>query len=240
MHHLQIMPARKRARARSEYKYKNVKKSRRSMSVRVDKTPQAKYTMYAGVVPAKKRTVLKYSDIYQLTDTIVGFQSFVFRANSVFDPEQPLGGHQPLGFDQYATFYNNYRVYAATIYVNISQNQSTVPCIVGITPSRSATSYLTTAQLELPGTVTTMVTQDTAGPSMKTLKLTMDIEKFDGNFGTKFDDEHEAQVTANPTAEKFFILWVKSAVGALTVDSSALVEIYYDVEFFNRKDLPTS
>lgn len=234
------MPVRKRARARSEYKYKNAKKYRRSVSVKMDKTPAIKYTMYAGVVPAKKRTVLKYSDIYQLTDTIVGFQSFVFRANSVFDPEQPIGGHQPMGFDQYATFYNNYRVHASTIKISVSQNQSTVPCIVGITPSRSATSYLTTAQLELPGTVTSMIAQDTAGPNVKSLTLTMDIEKFDGNFGTKFDDEHEAAVTANPVSEKFFIIWVKSAVAALTVDSSFLVEIFYDVEFFNRKDLPTS
>jgi len=38
-----------------------------------------------------------------------------FRANSIFDPDETAGGHQPLGHDEWGLFYNHYIVLGAKI-----------------------------------------------------------------------------------------------------------------------------
>ena len=50
---------------------------------------------------------LKYTDQINLTN-IVGYGSYVYRMNSLFDPDLTGSGHQPLGFDQYAQLYRSF------------------------------------------------------------------------------------------------------------------------------------
>lgn len=51
-------------------------------------------------------------------DDIQGsMKAYQFRANSLFDPDYNIGGHQPMGFDQMAAKYNHYQVLGARIKV---------------------------------------------------------------------------------------------------------------------------
>lgn len=57
-----------------------------------------------------------------------------YRANGLFDPEVGVGGHQPLGFDQWCLFYKKYIVLGSRITCSVSASAvgTTNPAIFGI------------------------------------------------------------------------------------------------------------
>jgi len=60
--------------------------------------------------PDKLRTTIKYIEYVQLDAGATTVAKAQYRMNGLVDPTVAVGGHQPLGRDQYATFYNRYRV----------------------------------------------------------------------------------------------------------------------------------
>lgn len=64
--------------------------------------------------------------------------SYVFRGNSCYDPDQATGGHQPLGFDQWMTFYDKCVVLSSKITWRIF-NTTTEVCQYTLYPSRTDT-----------------------------------------------------------------------------------------------------
>jgi len=76
-------------------------------------------------IPDRMFTRLKYSEQVSVT-TGVTCQWYSFRLNNVYDPNYTGTGHQPLGFDQWNTFYNKYQVTKAYFRVHpISQTSNT-------------------------------------------------------------------------------------------------------------------
>lgn len=58
-----------------------------------------------------QQAVLRYHEDFSLNPTIGGApQTYVFRANGVYDPNFTGTGHQPRGFDQLMTMYQFFRV----------------------------------------------------------------------------------------------------------------------------------
>jgi hypothetical protein len=53
---------------------------------------------------------MRYGDSFILTVLSFSVADYIFRANSLFDPDRTSGGHQPLGYDQLTPSYNRYRV----------------------------------------------------------------------------------------------------------------------------------
>lgn len=79
-----------------------------------------------SLVPRTKMCRLKYFD--QITiDPPLGDTPgrYVYRCNSLFDPDFTGAGHQPMGFDQYMTLYTRYRVVGAKISVTFVANDTT-------------------------------------------------------------------------------------------------------------------
>lgn len=68
--------------------------------------------------------------------TFADFSSaIVFRINSLYDPEFSVGGHQPLGFDEWSVFYNKYLVLGAKVRADCFATSTTTTisnAIVGI------------------------------------------------------------------------------------------------------------
>jgi len=72
----------------------------------------------ADPMPQLWRARLPYSSVIALSNagiTGVFGTEYVFRLNSLFDPDLTSTGHQPFGFDQLALFYGSYRVHACTV-----------------------------------------------------------------------------------------------------------------------------
>ena len=69
---------------------------------------------------------LRYVDFFQLDAGIGGVAFDTWRANGIFDPYVGVGGHQPLGGDQYASFYKSYVVLGAkaTCYFDVYSNSA--------------------------------------------------------------------------------------------------------------------
>ena len=65
------------------------------------------------VIAESQIVKLRYVDFIQL-DAGIGAPAYdTFSATSLYDPYVGAGGHQPLGFDQWMTFYNHYQVIGA-------------------------------------------------------------------------------------------------------------------------------
>ena len=106
------------------------------------------------LIPMRTFTTLKYAQDFELKIPAQAglIDRYQFRANSIFDPDYALGGHQPMGRDQYANFYQKYMVVSSTItatFRNTSNssltsdtNQQYVVGIVTTTPNQIISNNL--------------------------------------------------------------------------------------------------
>uniref|UniRef100_UPI004047EBBF hypothetical protein n=1 Tax=Aliarcobacter sp. TaxID=2321116 RepID=UPI004047EBBF len=68
------------------------------------------------LIPDRTYVTLKYNEDLSIVVPPGGIMAnYLFRCNSIFDPNYTGTGHQPLGHDQYANFYKKYVVMGATI-----------------------------------------------------------------------------------------------------------------------------
>lgn len=78
-----------------------------------------------AVVPRRKFKNLYYHDTIAINDAGGDF-NYIFKVNSLFDPDLTGVGHQPRGLDQWAAFYRQYKVHAvkATVRFNGDPQQT--------------------------------------------------------------------------------------------------------------------
>lgn len=65
--------------------------------------------------PVNKIVKMRYVTSIRMDPAAGGSALFRFRANSINDPDETGAGHQPLGHDQWAQFYNHYIVVGSKI-----------------------------------------------------------------------------------------------------------------------------
>lgn len=68
-------------------------------------------------VPAVNHTTHRYCEMGAITAALGALGTYVWKCNSLFDPDQTGGGHQPYGFDQFKTYYATYSVKRSRCYV---------------------------------------------------------------------------------------------------------------------------
>lgn len=95
------------------------------------------------LVPDRLVCRLSYNDNIPLVKNTLSYQYWNCRLNSIYDPDYAIiAGHQPLGYDQWASFYQNYRVYKAKVVCEFS-NMGLTPVQVGFLPYSSTQGQLT-------------------------------------------------------------------------------------------------
>ncbi len=112
------MPGRRlRLRKGRRLKRRANRRSKRTKYSRYKKPYVSRFKAPLGNFPATKTVALRYVCEFSLdaSATVPGVK--VFRANSIFDPEFVIGGHQPMFRDNYAALYSTYRVNHSTITV---------------------------------------------------------------------------------------------------------------------------
>lgn len=83
----------------------------------------------------RKTVKLRYHENFHLQIPVSGIPgSIVFRANSVFDPDQTGIGHQPRGFDQLMPLYQHFTVIGAkcSVWFSIPNTAVDQPLVCGI------------------------------------------------------------------------------------------------------------
>lgn len=191
--------------------------------------------------PVAPRTIvrLKYNENYLTPGTTI---DHVWNINSIFDPNRTGTGHQPLGYDQYAAFYNRYRVYRCDYIINIAALLSAENYKVSVGATNSA-STITTANLaaEQP----TFVSKSFSNASPTTLKGSWYLPNVNGQTATQYkaDDRFQAIFNADP-AEVILMHIVVSSIGSGAAPAANAVGIdvtlIYHVEMFDHIQLGQS
>lgn len=103
-----------------------------------------------GGNPMSKLVRLRYVQQVSLNAAAGASAVHIFRANSLFDPDVAVGGHQPQGFDQQMFYYNHFKVIGSKISAQFMPDitSSTNPSYMGIVLSSDGTSVLAAANVE--------------------------------------------------------------------------------------------
>lgn len=191
--------------------------------------------------PAQQVFTLKYTDTFQLSNTSGVLSEYKYRANSVFDPQYSVGGHQPFGFDQRAQFYNHYQVISSKISLRamppVSHTLNNM--VVGAYISDDATAYTDWTTYLEAGRGSHALMSSVNTETTRTFGSSFSKKTF---FGPVVDNgDTSATVTANPTEGAFFHIWQQPADKVATVgEITYIVNISYRVRFFEPKDIVAS
>lgn len=192
--------------------------------------------------PKSKLTKLRYVDQILLNPSTAGsIATNYFRANSAYDPDFTLGGHQPLFYDQFAVAYDHYTVLGSKITVKPMPSSTTSPVGTwGI--------YLDDQSVNEYTTVPALIESNQSGGTWKnvspaayttrsSLSKTFSTSKFFHvnkgalNAGTRF----VAGIGSNPTEDALFCLWYGAPPAAGGVSMYFMVQIDYIVRFSEPK-----
>lgn len=191
--------------------------------------------------PNKIITKLRYgftvSTAALSNETII---DYVFRMNSIQDPDFTGTGHQPLWHDTYSTVYETYRVLGSQLTVTFtpsvySYNGTFGPYIIGVTGNRLSTSALGYSNVQqLMESADT--TYDVIGlDSARTITLDYSPASRLGTSAT--EDTVGASVGSNPPNTYFGHCWVVQQNGNTTPATTGEVQltghIDMTVEFYN-------
>lgn len=187
--------------------------------------------------PDKITATLKYFELLGGSVTAGTTVKYPFRANGMFDPYAPLGGHQPYGFDQWTAIYNHWVVTASTIRVTIvpdAASTALAPLMVGIYNDDDTSNSLTYFDMiEASNRGQYRAINYNSPPSV--IKAGYKSKWTFGN-APLADPSQRGTAAADPTETQVFNLWVANT-GAAAAQQTFYVEIEYQATFFERKDL---
>lgn len=235
------MPVYKRSSRRSaHYKPYGKRKRATKSSMLSTYTPRIdrSFSTSNGVFgfPSSIRTKLRYHEGLAYTSASGVVTTNIYRANSVFDPNETGTGHQPMYFDQLALVYGRYVVNSSTIkitYNPASEVAATSVWVVGVI-GQSAGSISSTPDIncEQGHCRWTTINGRLGGPNSKQLQLSY-TPKACLNLTPK-DTDAGALVSANPDQTYKFVVWVADRQATGTTNMDVEIEIFYDVTFSDR------
>lgn len=196
-----------------------------------------------GGVSDHQRVNLKYTMMTALTNVVTtGAFSYLFRANSVFDPDLTGTGGQPVNFDDYAGLYSYYRVWGSSIKVHIMPTTSgTEPTMWAVGPAHSTTAVSSANMMDFcaqPYVKSYLSAIYRTGAPDSVLSMSMSTAKYLGLSDSEFKgrDDCASLVSTNPTLAWFWKIGCINIDVAVTAEVAVCVELVYDVEFFDRID----
>lgn len=199
-------------------------------------------TQTSQVAAANVKTVkLRYATHFVLAGGGGGIGNAAsFRANSIFDPDFGVGGHQPMGHDEWSAFYTHYRVTSSKISVqSVSAGTATIPVIswVELGATSAATLDMEVA-IERGRTAWKQVSAEGYGP-IEPLQNQYNAQAF---FGKSADNaDHKASFGANPAEDVFFhVGFQPMGTTGTTGTQQMLVVIDYVCELTEPKQLAQS
>jgi len=187
---------------------------------------------------------LRYGERIQINSGIATPGYYVFRANSLYDPNYTGTGHQPLGFDQWAAFYNHYLVLGSKIKVTF------MPRGAGLTNVHICSITLRADSAQVVDTDTAIIENSKSkwgyagGLYSKgglTLRKGYSPATFFGKRILQQGDTTGALVSANPAEDVYFHINVASQDSTTDADTvDCVVQIDFIARLSERKQLSQS
>lgn len=200
------MPRRKytkKRRFRGRKRKRRVKKrKKRSMMARIPRMKIGQKTNWK---------ILTYHEDVVLPATAFPLTSaYIFRSNSLFDPNYSGAGHQPMGFDEMMARYSYYRVFQTRIRVTVTNQLETVWSqamgVVGIR-HKEVVSYPgnPSQMIELNDSYYKRISHVNGPHNQVVLKMNVKPWKLEGlDFNAS---NNVGSVSTNPVAKAYFQIW---------------------------------
>lgn len=190
---------------------------------------------------------LRYVDSVNLNAGAATRAYDTWSATSIFDPYVAVGGHQPLGADQWAQFYNHYQVIGAKITAHFTViSTGTVDNTIGVVKLSDTSTWT-------PTDINTLMEQNkvnykflTSGNGSRSYAKVVGYYSPRKFFGLKYpSDEHDLRGTTgdsgtDPTENAYFHVGLGSANDGDPMLVPVRVVIEYRVKFTERKDIGAS
>jgi len=187
---------------------------------------------------------MPYHEVVTLTTNVSPevATTLVWTMNGLFDPEVPVGGHQPMGFDQAMAFYEHYTCVANEVTVTFcsgAANNDAIAC--GFYLSSSATPVTVSDQIVENGLLYRKILTSNVNNSkdIQTISAKINLTKF---FGKKIinEDDYRGNAAALPTEQAYMIFFVNNLSGTNTNPVIMDITTNYTVKFTEPKKIPQS
>nr|QXP07587.1 MAG: putative capsid protein [Arizlama virus] len=192
------------------------------------------------------RTYIKltYSELGALTYGGAGTAAaYQYISNALYDPNYTGGGHQPLGFDQWAAFYNKYRVYGMKYTITFTNQSSTYWADIALLKRPTATLPVSMSQtLEQPYTQKGCLAPIGSGRCLQVMKGYVSNRKVLGVSKAQFDadDTFAAAVNSNPSNGVYFSVLVMNQNAASTMTVNFRADLVFYACMYDRVNLSQS
>lgn len=204
-------------------------------------------TLVSSRAPCPPRALVKmrYNTPITLDVGVTGIAAIhAFSCNGCYDPDATGTGHQPMGFDQWSSFYQRYQVLRSKITVTFFATADPLQrSIVGIrTNAQTTLAYSTAATICETGDVAyAPLTFATGGNNVARVTKHFDARQQFGARGIIGEDALSALITANPSEQYYFIVFAAPASpGDDTPEIDCQVQIEYEVLFSSPREMSSS
>lgn len=189
-------------------------------------------------MPFAVRNSLSFSRNVILGTTLGVPTEYVFRGNSLYDPDFTGVGAQPLYFDQLMAVYNYFSVRSCAITVDVSSMDVNTPLIVVIYPSKESTAAPTSTNvvqlLQIPGAVSKPLSIKGGGQDVITLTNYFSTSTFFPDYSAASPDYRGTSGSNPTTAGSWF--WHVAAYnadnGSLSSTAVANVRLTYYCDLY--------
>lgn len=191
--------------------------------------------------------ILKFKHRYatqRLFTTTSGLQqTYVFRANGMYDPDVTFTGHQPMYFDQVGALYQHFYVLSSKVKFTFVPNGTSVQAPYRITcyvdDDSAATGAATPDGAAEQKHAKTKVCGGGVNPTRDVLTLSYDSQKVWGN-NVLANSRQRGSPFADPSEQTYFHAAVAPLDGSSVVTVYCIVEIEYTAVWLELKDLDLS
>jgi len=172
---------------------------------------------------------LRYVERVALNPVAGGVATYIFAANSLFDPNVTGTGHQPYGFDQLMAAYNHYTVIGAKIRI-ASVCSDNIPFHIGIRLSDDSTPITNQELLmESPGVISRL-TGTAAYNGNNSIGATFSAKKFFSKGAIVGSADYRGSQSTNPNERAFFHVFV---TGVNSGDDVANVPLQVCIDYIS-------
>lgn len=191
------------------------------------------------------RTILRMKYVDNIVLSGLGGASRVFRLNSLYDPDTSLtNGHQPLGYDQWNTFYNKYRVFKADVvltFTNSSSNPADTEQVGFVAYNDQASPPSGDAFFEQPHCKSILLS-GRGGMDKATIKYSVNMPRILGMAPVvyKSNTQVASLFGTNPAEQVLGAICCRPIDGQSTSLVSVQVWIQYHCELFDRTQITIS
>lgn len=191
------------------------------------------------------RGMLYFEADISLSGTSGAQSSYVFSANDAFDPNRTGSGHQPIGFDQMMSVYNQFTVISSSISVTAVNGLATTTRVgVSLIPSATAVTNITQRVENGLGKMGLLLGAKQPGQHcVQRMVLKCDVAKYFGVNGMQGFVQNPSflgNAATSPTEGVFFQIQAWDLMLTETYSVAADVLVSYDVVFWEPKQLGTS